>query len=122
MNESEKPELIPGLNSIENKLDLNEYVIREPASTFYVKVKGHSMTDAGIEDGDLLVVDKSVDPTNNTIVVAYINGEFTVKKISTIDGKLYLIPKSPDYQPIEITESMDFEVWGVVVYVIHKTR
>lgn len=112
----------PASDYLDSSLDLNELVIRHPSATFYVKVKGQSMTDAGIEDGDLLVVDRSIDPTNNTIVVAYVDGEFTVKKISKIGGKLYLMPKNPNYKPIEITESMNFYAWGVVTYVIHKPR
>ena len=112
----------PATDYLDSSLDLNELVVRRPSATFYVKVKGQSMIDADIKDGDLLVVDRSIDPTNNTKVIAYVDGEFTVKKISKIDGKLYLIPKNPNYKPIEITESMNFQVWGVVTYVIHKPR
>ena len=101
-------------------LDLNEYIIKHPASTFYVYAKGDSMLKAGIHDGDLLVVDKSLSPIKKNIVIAIINGEFTVKRIISLNDKIYLNPDNEHYSPIEITSDMDFQVWGVVTHTIHK--
>jgi DNA polymerase V len=106
----------------EVSLDLNRALIRHPAATFYARVKGTSMTDAGILDGDLLVIDKSLDQKNGDIAVCFIDGEFTVKRISQIDDALYLMPANDRYQPIRISEESDFQVWGIVTFVIHKTR
>jgi DNA polymerase V len=110
----------PAHDYSDNKLDLNEYLIRHPSATFYIRAKGHSMIDAGIHDGDLLIIDRAVQPTNNIIVLAVVDGEFTIKKIQVHEGRLYLMPKNTDFRPIEITDAMDFKVWGVVTYVIHK--
>ena len=78
------------------------------------------MKDAGISSGDIMVVDKSLEPKNRSIVLAIIDGEFTVKRVNINSNKLYLVPENNDFLPIEITEEMDFKVWGVVTYVIHK--
>ena len=102
-------------------IDLNEYLVENSAATFYIRVTGNSMVDAGINDKDLLVVDRSKSPSNNDIVIGVLNGEFTVKKISKTNNKLYLVAANKEYKRIEITEEMDFLVWGVVTYVIHKT-
>ena len=110
----------PAGDYIDNRLDIFEYLIQHPTATFYVRVKGNSMVNAAIHDGDLLVVDRSIEPKNNQVVVAIIDGEFTVKRISKYNNKLYLIPENEHFKPIEITETMNFEVWGVVTFVIHK--
>lgn len=108
----------PADDFVEKKLDLNEYLIKHPAATFFVRVRGSSMQGAGIADGDLLVVDRSLKPANDSIVVAFLEGEFTVKRVK-IKGKcLCLIPENKRYAPIEVTEDSDFLVWGVVVSVI----
>jgi DNA polymerase V len=106
----------------EVSLDLNRALIRHPAATFYARVKGSSMTEAGILDGDLLVIDKSLEPKNGDIAVCFLDGEFTVKRISLIDDALFLLPANRQYRPIRISEESDFQVWGIVTYVIHKTR
>jgi DNA polymerase V len=106
----------------EVSLDLNKALIKHPAATFYARVKGSSMMDAGILDGDLLVIDKSLDPKNGDIAVCFLDGEFTVKRIAQIDDVLYLMPANEQYQPIRISEESDFQVWGIVAFVIHKTR
>ena len=103
-------------------LDLNKALIKHPAATFYARVKGTSMMDAGILDGDLLVIDKSLDPKSGDIAVCFLDGEFTVKRIEQIDDGLYLMPANERYLPIRITEESDFQVWGIVTFVIHKTR
>ena len=101
----------PAEDFLEKRLDLNDYLIRNKPATFLVKVTGNSMEQAGIFEGDVLVVDRSVEPDD---------GEFTVKRISKKEEKLFLMPANDAYKPIEITEEMDFKVWGVVTYSLHK--
>jgi len=110
----------PAEDYLDKKLDLNEHLIKHPASTFFVKVKGDSMIGAGINSGDILIVDRSLEPKDKRIVVAVVNGDFTVKRISKKGEKLTLLPENPKYDPIEIKDGMDFEVWGVVTNVIHQ--
>jgi len=109
----------PADNYIEKELDLNEYLIKHPAATFFVRVEGNSMIDAGIHSGDILIVDKSLEAKNNKIVIAVVNGELTVKRIKKADKKVYLVPENDSYPPIEIKDDMDFVIWGVVTNVIH---
>ncbi|TMD90228.1 MAG: translesion error-prone DNA polymerase V autoproteolytic subunit, partial [Chloroflexi bacterium] len=110
----------PADDYVETALDLNELVIAHPAATFYVRVSGDSMMNAAICHGDIIVVDRAREPGHNSIVVAHLDGEFTVKRLSQRDGALYLVPENPLYQPIQITDTTDFSVWGVVTYCIHK--
>lgn len=110
----------PADDYIEKKLDLNEHLIKNPSSTFLLKVKGDSMTDAGINDGDILVVDRSIEPSDGKIVIGVVDSEFTVKRILKKGKKLFLQAENKDYKPIEITEDMDFKIWGIVSYAIHK--
>ncbi len=110
----------PADDFLDKKLDLNEFLIKHPSSTFFVKVKGDSMIKAGINSGDILVVDRSLEPKDKKIVVAVVNGEFTVKRIQKKSQKLFLISENDAYVPIEIKEGTDFEVWGVVIHVIHS--
>ncbi|MFO0781134.1 MAG: translesion error-prone DNA polymerase V autoproteolytic subunit [Candidatus Gracilibacteria bacterium] len=109
----------PADDFLERNLDLNNYLIRHPTATFFVRVQGDSMIQSGIRSGDILIVDRALEKTNNQIVIALINGEFTVKKIQKIGQKLYLMPANPKYRPILITQEMSFEIWGTVTYVIH---
>jgi len=110
----------PAEDHMESSLDLNQHLIKHPSATFYVYARGNSMVSAGISDGDMLIVDRSLEATNDSIVVAIINGEFTVKSISKVDEHLYLMPHNTSYNPIKITEEMDFEIWGVVTHSIHS--
>ncbi|MEW6536436.1 MAG: translesion error-prone DNA polymerase V autoproteolytic subunit [Candidatus Auribacterota bacterium] len=110
----------PADDYIDKKLDLNEFLIKHPAATFFVKVDGDSMIDAGIHSGDILIVDRAVEPTNNCIAVVMLDGEFTVKRLHIKRKKVYLLPENPDFKPIEIKDEMDCEVWGIVTFVIHK--
>lgn len=103
-----------------DKIDLNELLISHPAATFFVRVSGDSMKNAGIFSGDVLVVDRSLEPTDNKIVIAIVGSEFTVKRLKMRDGKIYLVPENPSYPVLEMREGIDFQVWGVVTYVIHK--
>ena len=110
----------PADDYIETALDLNEHLIKHPAATFFVKVKGDSMIGAGINSGDILIVDRSLEAKNNKIVVAIVNGDFTVKRFVKRKDKVYLLAENPEYEPIEVKQGMDFEVWGVVMHVIHS--
>ena len=109
----------PAEDHMHTKLDLNELLITHPSATYYVRVVGDSMLEAGIVSGDLLIVDRSIEVKNNSIVVAYVDGEFTVKRFQKIFNKVYLKPENKQYKSIEIKEDMDFEVFGVVVHAIH---
>ncbi|PIS02849.1 MAG: peptidase S24 [Chlamydiae bacterium CG10_big_fil_rev_8_21_14_0_10_42_34] len=110
----------PAEDYLDQNLDLNDYLIQHPAATFFVRVDGDSMIGANIHKNDLLVVDKALDPSNGKIVVAILNGEFTVKRFRITDHHVFLEPENPKYKTIEITPDTDFRVWGVVTYVIHK--
>ena len=112
----------PAEDHLDLELDLNEHLIKHPAATFYVYAKGDSMINAGIHDGDLLIVDRSLDPGLRSIIIAVINGEFTVKRIQKINKELYLIPDNNLYKPIKITEDINFQIWGIVTHAIHKTK
>ncbi len=105
---------------VDRALNLNELLIKHPAATFFVRVKGTSMINAGIQSQDILIVDRALTPTHNKIVIARIDGELTVKRLWLEKHKTLLIADNPDFKPLEITESMDFEVWGVVTCVIHQ--
>ena len=110
----------PAEDAIQEKLDLNELLVKHPAATFFLKVSGVSMIQAGIHHNDILVVDRSIEPSHGKIIIASINGELTVKRLS-IDGKcIQLIAENKAYSPIIITEDMDLHIWGVVTNVIHS--
>lgn len=110
----------PAEDYLEAMLDLNELLIKNPSATFYGRVKGTSMQDAGVDDGDLLVIDKSLAYRNNALAVCFLNGEFTLKRIKIEGDTLLLMPANPDYQPIVVKEDADFAVWGIVTYIIKK--
>jgi DNA polymerase V len=110
----------PAEDYLDKKLDLNDYLIKNPAATFFVRVNGTSMINAGIKAGDLLIVDRSLEPKDKKIVVAILNGEFTVKRILKKGEKLFLAPENESFPAIEIKEEMDFEIWGCVICVIHQ--
>ena len=112
----------PAEDHLDLDLDLNEHLIKHPAATFYVYAKGDSMINSGIHDGDLLIVDRSLNPGLKSIVIAVINGEFTVKRIRKINKELYLMPDNDSYKPIQITTDMNFQIWGIVTHTIHKTK
>jgi len=104
----------------EFKISLDKTLVKNKEATFYAKVSGQSMVGAGIDDGDLLVVDKSLEPQPNSIAVCFIDGEFTVKRLKVSGEDVYLQPENPKYDPIKITENNDFLVWGIVTHVIKK--
>ena len=110
----------PAEDFLEPSLDLNRTLVRNPASTFFARVSGESMKDAGIHDGDLLVVDKSVEPADGCIAVCFLDGEFTLKRVKTDGRRVTLLPANDRYRPIEILPDDEFSVWGVVTYTIRK--
>jgi|TARA_B110000263_G_scaffold237578_1_gene237985 DNA polymerase V len=111
----------PATDYMENKLDLNEYLITHPAATFIVKASGSSMVNANIYSGDLLVVDRSITPKNNNIVIASIFGDLTVKKLKKKEKSFFLVSANEEYPSIEVKEEMECFIWGVVTYIIHET-
>ena len=110
----------PAEDFVDRKLDLNDYLIKNPSATFFVKVNGNSMINAGVFDKDILIVDRSLEPSDGKVVIGVINGEFTVKRILKKGNRLFLKAENEIFKPIEITEDMDFKIWGIVSYTIHK--
>jgi DNA polymerase V len=106
----------------EDRLDINDIVVTNPAATFYIRVKGNSMIDANIVEGDILVVDRSLEPKHNDIVVAIVDGEFTVKTLYSKEGLVKLVPANPNYPEILLNDLQELKIWGIVSYIIHKTR
>ncbi|HEX6185552.1 MAG TPA: translesion error-prone DNA polymerase V autoproteolytic subunit [Pyrinomonadaceae bacterium] len=110
----------PAESYIEGRLDLNRYLIKHPVATFYVRVSGDSMTGAGIHPGSILVVDRAVEAEDGDIVIARINDELCVKRLRVRHGRIWLMPENDRFQPIEVIETMDFEVWGRVMHAIRS--
>lgn len=110
----------PAEDYIEKKLDINELVVQHPSATFFVRVEGDSMQDAGIHSGDILVVDRSLEAKNGKVVIAVLNGEFTVKRLKVDSEGIYLVPENPRFPAIKVGEESECTIWGVVSYVIHK--
>lgn len=108
----------PAADFIDVSIDLNKHLIKHPSATFYARAKGDSMKDAGIFDGDLLIVDKSIDPADGKIAICYVNGEFTVKRIKKDKDEVWLIPANTAYQPIKMEEGSSLTIWGIVTHVI----
>ena len=109
----------PADDYIEGKLDLNRHLIKHPADTFFVRVTGDSMLEAGIHSRDILIVDRSLEAIDGNVIVAVLDGELTVKRLYKRNNVLRLLPANKDYQPIEIQAHQSFEIWGVVTNVIH---
>ena len=111
----------PADDHSERKLDLNQHLIDNPSSTFFVEVSGESMIDAGINPQDILVVDKSINPAHNKIAIIFFNGDFTVKRLHYVNGRLQqLRPENANFDPICISDTDQVEIWGIVRYVIHR--
>ena len=108
----------PADDYLDKNLDLNEFLIKKPAATFLVRVSGDSMIEAGINDGDILIVDRSITPQYGFIVIAVVDGEFTVKRFIQIGGKPFLKPENKRHQLIDISKIENFEISGVVVHAI----
>ena len=110
----------PAENFMDLDLSLQDYLVQNPSATFCVRVTGDSMKNAGISSGDVMIIDRALEPKNNTIVLAVLDGEFTVKRIQKKGDDLFLNPENKDFKAIQITEEMNFQVWGVVTHIIHK--
>lgn len=112
----------PASDYMTQAIDLNKELVRHPAATFYGRVVGDSMVDAGVDEGDILVIDKSLDARDGDMAVCFVDGEFTLKRLVMKKGSLTLMPANPKYPSIEINDRMDFRMWGIVTYVIKKIR
>ncbi len=111
----------PADDYVENTLDLNKHLIKNSSATFFARVKGESMIEAGISDGDLLIIDRSLEPKANSVVICFLDGEFTVKKVKKVDkNTIYLMPENPGFEPIKVTRDNYLLIWGVVTYAIHQ--
>lgn len=107
---------------VQKNIDLNEELISNPVATFFVRVKGHSMKNASINDEDVLIVDRSLPVKNGDIVVAVIDGELTVKRFNKLKDRIILQAENPDFPPIVIANERDFSIWGVATTVIHSLK
>lgn len=112
----------PATDYMTQAIDLNKELVRHPAATFYGRVVGDSMIDAGVEEGDILVIDKSLEPQEGDMAVCFVDGEFTLKHLHFHEGGITLRPANSAYPEIELSEGMEFKVWGVVTYVIKKVK
>lgn len=114
----------PAADHTGERIDMVHEMTPHPDSTFYARVEGDSMRDAGILDGDIVVIDRSLEPTNGDFIAAFIDGEYTLKeyRLDELNQCAYLIPHNPDFATIKVTGDNDFIVWGVVTYAIHKTK
>ena len=110
----------PAEDYLDRRLDLHQHLVRNEAATFFLRAHGESMLGAGIHDGDLLIVDRSVDAVHRKVVIAALDGELTVKRLLHREGRVFLAPENPQFEPIDITESEFVHIWGVVTYVVHK--
>ena len=110
----------PAQDFLDNAIDLNKYLIKNPSSTFVAFADGNSLTGAGINNKDLLIIDKSLEPADGKIAVCIINSEFTAKRLKVIKKEIWLMPENETFQPIKISEFNDFEIWGIVTYSIQK--
>jgi len=108
----------PAADFDESKISLDNVLVKNREATFYAKASGTSMIGAGIDDGDILVIDRSIEPQNNKIAICLIDGEFTVKRIKIEKDAVYLMPENTNYQPIKVTDENELVIWGIVTYVI----
>ena len=108
----------PAQDYLESGIDLNKELVKNPSSTFFGRVSGDSMAGAGIEDGDLIVIDKSISASEGDIAVCFVDGEFTLKRIHIENNFVWLVPENPKYRRIKVTPDQNFMVWGVVTYSI----
>lgn len=110
----------PAEDFTEERIDLNRLIIKHPAATFFIRVEGNSMIGAGIFPGSLLVVDRSLEPCNNSIIIAILDGEFTVKRFQKNGNSVILQPENRQYRPIHVSPESDFAVWGVVTHIVRE--
>lgn len=112
----------PAQDYINESIDLNNELVKHPAATFFGRVSGDSMIEEGIEEGDILVIDKSLEPINGDLAVCCVDGEFTLKRISIEKNRIKLMPSNSAYPPIVVTAENQFAIWGIVTYTIKKNR
>lgn len=112
----------PADDYLEDRINLQQVLIHNPTATFLVRVRGESMRDARLHDGDILVVDRSLKPRDGHIIIGVVDGEFTVKRYLKKGDRMFLQPANEAYPSLEITEEMDFKPWGVVVWSLHKVN
>ena len=112
----------PATDYMTQAIDLNKELVKHPAATFYGRVVGDSMIDDGVEEGDILVIDKALEARDGDMAVCFVDGEFTLKRLKFHDDCLSLVPANPKYPVIQVTEGVDFMMWGVVTYIIKKVR
>ena len=112
----------PAQDYMELAIDLNKELIKHPTSTLYGRVVGDSMKDEGIEEGDILVIDKSLELMDDDLAVCFIDGDFTVKRVRLESDAAWLVPSNVKYPPIKVTKDNEFMVWGIVTYTIKKNR
>ena len=110
----------PATDYMTQAIDLNKELVKHPAATFYGRVVGDSMIDAGVDDGDILVIDRALEAKDGDMAVCFVDGEFTLKYLNIKSGNIILKPANPKYPEIEVTEGTDFKMWGVVTYIIKK--
>ena len=110
----------PAEDFMDLALDLNKELVRNPASTFYARVRGTSMIDEGINNGDLFIIDKSIEPHDGALAVCFIDGEFTLKRFKDMGDHALLMPANKEFQPIMVNRENDFQIWGIVRYIIKK--
>jgi len=110
----------PAEEFVDSRIDLNEYLVGNRMATFYVRTRGDSMVGAGILNGDLLIVDRSLEPRDGQVVVARVDDGFTVKRWRRKGTRQFLVPENPDFAAMEMTGDRSFEIWGVVTYAIHS--
>ena len=110
----------PAEDFMDVALDLNKVLVHNPASTFFARVRGLSMIDDGVDDGDLLIIDKSAEPYDGCLAVCFVDGEFTLKKYRSMGDYALLMPANKDFQPIRVDENNQFAIWGIVKYLIKK--
>ncbi len=108
----------PALDFVDVSIDLNKHLIKHPSATFYGRVKGFSLKNAGIDDGDLMIIDRSLEPVHGKIAVCFIDGEFTAKRLHIKNKEVWLMPENEAYSPIKVTESNELIIWGIVTHVI----
>lgn len=118
----------PSQDYMKGVIDLNKELVHHPAATFYGRVVGDSMVDAGVHEGDVLIIDKALEPAEGDLCVSYVDGEFALKRLSLKDPSggedkgVWLLPANPKYRPIKVEEENDFLIWGVVTYIIKRMR
>ena len=112
----------PAEDRVDGCLDLNEHLVEHRESTFYIRVQGQSMTGAGINDGDLLVVDRALEAADGNIVVAMVDGELTLKRLHKRNGHVRLLPENPCFRPVEFEDGQELTIWGVATSVVHFLR